>query len=384
MGLAKQAGQAAAIADEASLAMKVAMEGGNIAGSSGLTTIVTGENQFTPEALLQAAFMNQLGKIRSPGHGATPGAGAGAPAHPAGEAPVPAEGGAPARAPEPAGVRAEGEPGMPAPGRPVSVPEPAAPAPAPERPVPSAEPAAPAAPAATAQGPAAAAAPRPEAGPARSEARALANSMEVLGSRWTGMNGGERLRGMEPIVNAVLAPRDVPPARVSSGEVNVANGADAAGDRAGREAQVMEAERQAGLADIAADQVRRWVRDVEGRLLDEVAAGREPDPRLVAEHDRALERLRGLEDRADDLAARRDAMIDETGAAPPDPAIAAPPVPAAAQGGSPARPGPPSTPKASRRPGDEPAAPPARGSATGSPRPWTGTACRRGSSPIAR
>jgi hypothetical protein len=112
------------------------------------------------------------------------------------------------------------------------------------------------------------------------------------------------------------------------------------GDRTGAEATVMEIERQADLAEIAAEHARETVRDLEAQLLDDVAAGREPDPRTVRRHDAALERLRGLEDRADDLAAQRDAMTDESagGAGPLAPAAHGPGLPGSGAAGGGAAP----------------------------------------------
>src|SRR5262249_44669837 len=69
-------------------------------------------------------------------------------------------------------------------------------------------------------------APRPEAGPARREVRALVNAMERHAAHWPGMNAGERLRGLAPLVDAVLAPRDIPPVRMASGEIGTANKAE--------------------------------------------------------------------------------------------------------------------------------------------------------------
>ena len=95
VALANQTTQAAAMAQEASLAIKVAMEGGNLVGGAALTTAVTGENQFTIEGLLQGVLMNQLGKLRG-GRSREP-EGRCAPGTPeAGPAPRPGEGPAPA------------------------------------------------------------------------------------------------------------------------------------------------------------------------------------------------------------------------------------------------------------------------------------------------
>ncbi|HTI35084.1 MAG TPA: hypothetical protein VL422_15515, partial [Miltoncostaea sp.] len=123
----------------------------------------------------------------------------------------------------------------------------------------------------------------------------------------------------------------------------------AKGDRAEQEAVVMEAERQADLAEAAAEHGRQTVRDIESRLLDDVASGRDPDPRLVAQHERELERLRGLEDAADARAAERDRLTDESGggSTPPATPAAAPagaapataaPAAASGSGGAPSRP----------------------------------------------
>lgn len=112
----------------------------------------------------------------------------------------------------------------------------------------------------------------------------------------------------------------------------------------------MEAERQADLAEVAAHHARESVREVEGRLLDQVAAGAEADPALVAEHERALERLRRLENRADELGAARDAMTDESGApvGVPLPASGVPAAPGGAAAPAGAGAGP--APAAARRP----------------------------------
>ncbi len=533
IALGKGVGQAAQMADEASLAMKVALEGGNIAGSAAATTAVTGENQFTPEALLQSILMNQLGKIRGGGGG--PAAPEGAPVHEGGAPPAGGEATGPRPAAEPAARPAEGT---------VPVPEPTVPAarPAGEAARPAAEAAPPASDTAPARppsggpgGPGGPDAARPEAGAPRREARNLTNDLEQVASHWPGMNAGERLRALERPVENVLAAKGVPPARLAAGEVNLANGAVfdfptwslrvhpdvlgapalhsaeiargldpaarvgpggavgdlgnlvshelehaaqwwnmarlraaagsdgptiaremgipadvaeaawqthqregpiggreaqdaqrmwdniyaqpgranreqildrrteywdqvdhlqaqvdaqganadpalreqlaltralaehyeaeyrafveearayATGDRAEQESVVMEAERQADLAETAAEHGRETVRDIEARLLDDIASGREPDLRLVAQHERELQRLRGLEDAADARAAERDRLTDERGGGPaPAPAGAAPagaaPAAAAARGGGSG--GAPSRPPGSRR-----------------------------------
>ncbi|MGD9573014.1 MAG: hypothetical protein AB7V62_14090 [Thermoleophilia bacterium] len=466
LGMAKQAGQAAAMADEASFALKAAMEGGNVLGGAALTTAVTGENQFTVQGLGQSVAMNQLGKIRAP-KARPAGASDGSPARPAGEAPPPVAD-APVPVPD-------------APARAPAAPEPVGAAPDPRA---TAAPPAPAE-----QAPL-----RPEAGPARTEARGLANAMEQNAAHWPGMTVPQQLDSLARISDGVLAPNGIPPVRVAAGEglpadharfdyrewtvrvspddlgavnlgpdqvearagllrheldhtaqwwdmallragqgrdadgirqdmgipIDVARQAEAAfrsggalpadraaaaqafydsvygtgsrdrnrtyremdsyeaqvamidaeiaaqrktgavdpqllnmremaaeqlaihdaayrglpeevraydtGGRQSGEARVMEAERQADLADMAVEEVRRWERDVQDRLADAAIAGVE-DPALLAEHHRALERVQILEARAQVLAARRDALIDETRgvAAPaaPDPAVAA-------------------------------------------------------------
>ncbi len=508
LGMAKQAGQAAAMADEASLALKVAMEGGNMVGGAALTTAVTGQDQFTLESFGQGIVMNQLGKIRAPKPGGGRSAAPDAPAPAAPDAPV---------------ARPTGD-------VPVAVPDAPAPVPAAPDPVPAATPRATPEPPAPSPAPGAEAAPaRPEAGPARTEARALANAMEQNAAHWPGMTVPQQLDSLARVSEGVLAPQGIPPVRVSAGEgiasdhaqfdfrewavrvspddlgatnldpaqvearagllrheldhtaqwwdmallrasqgrdadgirqdmgipLDIARQAEAAarsggplpadraqaaqtfydsvygtrkghrdstykemdsfeaqvamidaeiaaqakagavdpqllnmrdmaqeqlalhdaayrglpeevraydtGGRQSGEARVMEAERQADLADIALEEVRRWERDVQDRLVDQAIAGVE-DPALLAEHQDALERVRILEARAQVLAARRDALIDETGgvAAPaaPDPAVAAA-VQAAAAADPSNAPAPGEAPAAPRATSKPPPAPPA-------------------------
>jgi len=462
VGLGRQGAAAAQMADEAGIVLRAATEGGNVVGGAALTTAVTGENQLTWVNIAQGLAMNQVGKLGK----RPPGAARGEALPAAGDAPAPvADGPAPA-ADLPAVV--------PAGDGPAAVSDPGA--------LPDAAPRVPAADAPAAAADQVAVGTRPESGPARREARDLADGMEQLGSHWPGLDVEGRLTAMAPIVDRVLAPRDIPPVRVAEGEASNANGAvfdfptwtlsihpdylhqaslptrDAAefgglarhelehaaqwwdmarmrageghdatqivadmgipldiaqqavaavgrdgpltgqqlgdarafwdsvygpsgreellagrevladmraavdariaaaggdahadpadlherqaldeqwaearrayralpeevrayevGDRSEAEAGAVEIERQADMAAVALEHVRQWERQVNDEVVAEVAAGREPDPELVAEHHDALDQLRALEDRVTAPAARRDALADESGGGP--------------------------------------------------------------------
>ena len=125
-------------------------------------------------------------------------------------------------------------------------------------------------------------------------------------------------------------------------------GAYDTGDRLQGEAHVMQAETQADLSDSAAAHVREWVRDLERAITEPLAKGEKPDPRIVAEHSRALEQLKRLENAADVAGSHRDAMTDERAApAPTAPDSSAPSAPKGPAIG--ADPGAPAKPQSSRR-----------------------------------
>src|SRR5262249_39983514 len=99
------------------------------------------------------------------------------------------------------------------------------------------------------------------------------------------------------------------------------------------EAGLMEHERQADLAGIAAEQVTGLVQEIEDRLFGLLASGREPPPGLVSEHAWAVERQKRLRAGADELRAGRDATADTVARGSGEPAPPAPapvPVPAGA------------------------------------------------------
>ena len=103
--------------------------------------------------------------------------------------------------------------------------------------------------------------------------------------------------------------------------------------RVGAEARLMGAERQADRAKIAAEQAGGVTRDIEAKLVEQLAAGRDPDAEQKAAHADAIETQQRLEDHADDLGAYRDAMAAGTTTAPgptspyPVPASTASPTP---------------------------------------------------------
>ena len=227
--LAQEAGAAAEMAKEASLGVKALVETGNIVGSTAATSLATGHDGFTFDALLQTFLMNRLGGLKGEGGGAPA---AGEHARPGGrrrharraeghapaaavEAPAPHAGSLPAAAP--AAVPAADAPPKTARRRPRhrSPSEPAARRPSRAQPGerPHRRRAAPAAgegarPAEAAGSGGAAAGGRSRASE-RLEARAMVRSMEQLASQWPGMGEPARRAALSDIANQVLAVRDV-------------------------------------------------------------------------------------------------------------------------------------------------------------------------------
>jgi hypothetical protein len=195
--LMRQGGEAIELSGRSTFAIKALVEGSNIAGSTAGTSLATGHDGFTSEALLQAFLMNRLGGLRGEG-GAAPAAGE--PPRPAGEGPAPP--------PPHEGVAGAPPPHEPAPAVPSG--EPTA------RPVeegghaPAAEGARmPEAPAGGASG---AAGPSPAS--ERLESRSMVRAMEQLASHWPGMGEAGRRAALTDIANQVLTARDVPNVRV--------------------------------------------------------------------------------------------------------------------------------------------------------------------------
>ena len=89
-----------------------------------------------------------------------------------------------------------------------------------------------------------------------------------------------------------------------------------AGGIVAAEARLIEAERQADLADWAVEQVAEWRKDVEERLFAGLAAEEGIDPRLQAEYDTATAREKRLQEKADALRAQRDVIAAEVGGGP--------------------------------------------------------------------
>ena len=244
--LGQEAGAAAAMAKEASFGIKALVETGNIAGSTAATSLATGQDGFTFDALLQSFLMNRLGGLKGEG-GAAPGGeqarpAAEAPPHAAGESHAPAAAGeAPApRAGEPPAARPDAAPVADAPPKPLQ--EAAAHAPQQEGAVPASEraqagepahPGAETAPVAGEGRPAeaagsgggAAAGGRSRASE-RLEARAMVRSMEQLASQWPGMGEPARRAALSDIANQVLAVRDVPSIKVETGPAGAGNDAN--------------------------------------------------------------------------------------------------------------------------------------------------------------
>jgi hypothetical protein len=69
----------------------------------------------------------------------------------------------------------------------------------------------------------------------------------------------------------------------------------------GAEAQVMEAQRQLDFAELAVREVNGLVQGIEAELLPILTAGNQPNAELLANHQAALERLKKLQDKADEL-----------------------------------------------------------------------------------
>jgi hypothetical protein len=196
--LVDEAGQAAAMAVEASRRIRALAEASNIAGSTALQSAATGQDGFTAEGLIQSFLMNRLGLLKGGDAAARP---AGEPAPSGPEArPVPgAEGGAVAPEGAPAAQGADGGPAVREPSRPAHD------APLPAGATRPADPGA-------AGGPPGAA--RPGSAADRLEARGMWRSMEQLASQWTGMGEAGKAAGLTDVVNDMVTRRDIPSIRI--------------------------------------------------------------------------------------------------------------------------------------------------------------------------
>jgi len=191
--LGGQLDEAVALGAQASLGVTAVVEAANIAGSTTATTLATGENGFTLDAIIQNVLMNRISDVKET-FSRTSAAGGGPPAARPPEGAPPAQPTPEGAVPVPAGGEAQ---------RPVSADGGALPVRDPAAPVDQGP-----APAGGSVSPADGTARAPASAAERVEARAMWQHLEQIGSEWTGLpEAGRRAR---LFANQLLQARAVP------------------------------------------------------------------------------------------------------------------------------------------------------------------------------